>query len=754
MRKRSIQAACCAVILCWAVTANATIFGSVHGLIHDPQHRPVQDAKATLRSTTSDWSQSTVSDSAGEFRFENVPLGEYRLTVEMSGFASEEQPVVLTSGRDAKPHFSLKVARTAETVEVQDIAPAVNPESSTSTNVVDRQTINQTPGADSANSLSMITNYTPGAYLVHDQLHIRGGHQVSWLLDGVPVPNTSIASNVGPQFDPKDIDYLEVQRGGYDAEYGDRTYGVFNVVTRSGFERDRQGELVLGYGSYNATNPQISLGDHSERFAWYGSLSGYRTDLGLETPSAKNLHNHAAGLGGFGSLIFNKSPNDQLRLVTSIRGDHYQVPNDPALEAQGIRDVENERDTFVNFSWLHTVGTGLVLTVSPFYHYNRAHYIGDFTGLPDPDVLVPQDDRGLNYVGGVVSAAYTRRQHTFRAGVQVFGQRDNQLFAVNSGDGSSVFAPQREILWGTTSTLFLEDQYKLTRWFTLNGGVRLTHFGGTGTNTLLGGNHPVSENAADPRLGAALQIPKLHWVARAFWGRYYQAPPLLTVSGTLLAQCDSADCGFLPLRGERDEQREFGLTIPLAGWTFDIANFRTAARNFFDHDVLGNSNIFFPLTIDRARIHGWEGTAKSPRIAGRVQFHMAYSHQYAQGAGAVTGGLTAFAPPDTGYFFLDHDQRDTTSAGINLDLPRRSWTAVNVNYGSGFLDGDGPGHLPAHTTVDFSVGKSIGERWNLRFSALNIGNNHYMLDNSNTFGGSHFTNPREFAFQLKYRFHF
>jgi hypothetical protein len=29
-----------------------------------------------------------------------------------------------------------------------------------------------------------------------------------------------------------------------------------------------------------------------------------------------------------------------------------------------------------------------------------------------------------------------------------------------------------------------------------------------------------------------------------------------------------------------------------------------------------------------------------------------------------------------------------------------------------------------------------------------------MLDNSNTFGGSHFTNPREVAIQVKYRFHF
>jgi outer membrane receptor protein involved in Fe transport len=170
--------------------------------------------------------------------------------------------------------------------------------------------------------------------------------------------------------------------------------------------------------------------------------------------------------------------------------------------------------------------------------------------------------------------------------------------------------------------------------------------------------------------------------------------------------------------------------------------------------VLGNSNIFFPLTIDRARMHGWEATANSPRIAGRAQFHFAYSHQYAEGAGMVTGGLTNFSPPDQGYFFLDHDQRDTLSTGVNLDLPWRSWTAVDINYGSGFLDGNGPGHLPSHTTIDLSLGKSFGEKWNLRLSALNVGNNRYMLDNSNTFGGSHFANPREFAFQLKYKFHF
>jgi outer membrane receptor protein involved in Fe transport len=346
-------------------------------------------------------------------------------------------------------------------------------------------------------------------------------------------------------------------------------------------------------------------------------------------------------------------------------------------------------------------------------------------------------------VGGVVSLGVTRGRHNARAGFQVFGQRDNQFFGLGV-PGSLTTLSQRQTLWGNTEAIFLEDQFRVTHWLTLNGGVRLTHFGGG-----------LSENAADPRIGAAVRIPKLGWVGRAFWGRYYQAPPLLTVNGPVIESAIQQGFGFLPLHGERDEQREFGLTIPLAGWTVDVAQFRTGARNFFDHDALGNSNIFFPLTIDRARIHGWESTITSPVVAGRAQFHFAYSHQYVEGRGGVNGGLTEFTPPETNdYYFLDHDQRDTLSSGLNFTFPWKIWSAVNVNYGSGFLDEDGPAHLAAHTTFDLSFGKTFGENWSLRVTGLNLANHHYLLDNSNTFGGTHFANPREIAIQLRYRFRY
>jgi hypothetical protein len=226
-----------------AAPAFATIFSTVKGVVHDPQHRPVAGAVITVKARQADWTQTTTTDAEGAFQIAAVPVGEYTVTVAVQGFNTVEQPITVVSDTAPVLHIQLELAAVRETVTVSASAGDVHPDSVTPTTLVSRQDIQNTPGADRTNGLEAITAYVPGAYVTHDQLHVRGGHQVSWLIDGVPVPNTNIASNVGPQFDPKDIDFLEVQRGSYGAQYGDRTYGVFNVVPRSGFERNNDAEL-------------------------------------------------------------------------------------------------------------------------------------------------------------------------------------------------------------------------------------------------------------------------------------------------------------------------------------------------------------------------------------------------------------------------------------------------------------------------------------------------------------------------------
>jgi hypothetical protein len=740
MRGLHTISSCVLLLLCCAVTVSASVFGDVSGTVIDPQQNPIAAAKITLLSRSSSYSQAGQTDGVGSFSFRAVPIGEYTVAVESSGFSKSTLALTVLSDRTTLLRVQLKIAPVSQQVEVRTPPGQVDSNSATLVTLVSRKQIAQTPGADRTNSLAMITDYVPGAVITHNQLHIRGGHQVTWLVDGVPVPNTNIADTVGPQFDPKDVDYLEVQRGSYAAEYGDRTYAMFNVMPRSGFERDREAELLVSYGNFNQTNDHLSFADHTKRFAYYASVNGNRSDYGLETPVLQVLHDQSNGFGGFASLIFNANPKDQFRLVTAVRRDFFQVPNDQDAQDAGNRDVERERDAFINFSWVRTLNDKLLLTVSPFYHYNRAAFIGGTNDTP----VVPTDERSSQYVGAQIVLSALTRRHSAKAGFYGFFQRDDAFFSLqgDDGNGNPVNLQQRENPHGNLAAFFVEDQYKPVSWLTLFGGLRFTRFRGS-----------LTENATSPRAGVAIRIPRANVVLHGFYGRFYQAPPLSTLSGPLLQFALAQGVDFILLRGERDEEYQFGATVPIKGWTVDAGYFHTAAKNFFDHDALGNSNIFFPLTIERARIRALELTARSPQLFKRGEFYLAYSHQHAEGQGLVTGGLTDFSPP-ADLFFLDHDQRDTLSTGFTINLPSRSYISGNVRYGSGFLDGDGPNHLPGHTTLDVSFGKGFGEDWLVALQTVNVTNQRFLLDSANTFGGTHFSEPRQIYVEVRYRFHY
>ncbi|HKW87273.1 MAG TPA: TonB-dependent receptor [Candidatus Acidoferrales bacterium] len=745
------------IFLLCAGIAFATIFGAVQGVVHDPQHRPIAGAAVILKSATSDWSRTTQSDQDGEFRIEAVPLGAYIVTVSHAGFESLQQNVTVLADASPVLHFPLQIAALTQKVTVSQQAETVNADTAAPTTLVSREEIANTPGADRTNSLQMITDYVPGAYVTHDQLHIRGGHQVSWLIDGVPIPNTNIAGNLGPQIDPKDIDYLEVQRGSYGAENGDRTYGVFDVLPRTGWSRNNEGELTTSFGNFYQTNDELNFGSHTDRLAYFVGLNGNRSNVGLQTPVAGVFHDAENGYGGFGSLMFNADPKDQLRFVSSLRRDYYQIPYDPnpndvenqQFNSSGLRDGQQESDTLVEFSWVRTINPNTLLTVSPFYHFNRANYHGSPNDTPSAST----DDRASSYAGGQATLALDVPKNEMQFGAYGFAQHDDETFGLicNPPTASCTNFTEHGSPDGSLSEAWAEDNFHVAPWLTLIGGVRQSHFSGQ-----------LAENATSPRVGASLRVPHVDWIFHAFYGHYYQAPPLLTASGTLIQFCNANSCGFLPLSGERDEEHQFGVTIPFRGWFLDADNFQTRAVNFFDHNNVGDSDIFFPLTVQQALIRGWELTLRSPRLWRFANVHLAYSNQVALGRPPITGGLTNFAPP-AGYFPLDHDQRNTLNVGFSASLPRRVYAAGNVYYGSGFTNGQycpactppvpNP-YLPGHTTVDLSLGKSFGESFSLSINALNIANRRLLIDDSVTFGGFHYDDPREIYAEFRYRFHF
>ena len=122
---RRIAVLCGAVVLLSSIGL-ATIFGSVRGIIHDPQHRPIQGAMVMLKSKSSEWAKSASTDASGDFAFNAVPLGDYSISVASLGFAQAVQNVVVNSGTEPVVHFQLTLAGTKETVDVSGV-PEVAP---------------------------------------------------------------------------------------------------------------------------------------------------------------------------------------------------------------------------------------------------------------------------------------------------------------------------------------------------------------------------------------------------------------------------------------------------------------------------------------------------------------------------------------------------------------------------------------------------------------------------------------------------
>jgi outer membrane cobalamin receptor len=755
---RKLALLCLLTFFFGAPAIHATIFSQLHGIVHDPQHRPIAGAHIELHAANSAFTKTTLTLQDGSFTIPSLPLGDYIATISQPGFATTKLTLTLTSDTAPILHIELQLGSIQQTVSVTTDTDAANVNTVTPTTLISREEIAQTPGADRTNSMAMITDYVPGAYMTHDMLHMRGGHQVSWLIDGVQIPNTNIASNLGAQIDPKDIDYIEVQRGSYTSDIGDRTYGVFNVVPRTGFERNRQAELVLSAGSFLQTNDQLNFGNHTEKFAYYASLNGNRSDYGLAPPIAQVFHDATNGYGGFASLIYNRTPKDQFRLITQLRNDFFQIPYDPnpnsfenqQYNSSGLRDGQHETDGIVAFSYIHTFNPSTVLQASPFYHYNSANYEPNPNDLP----VATTADRASNYAGGQASITTAIAHNTLQAGFYSFGQHDTYLFGAVFNDASSSNFSIPDSASGGVIEEYLSDSYKATSWLTLIAGLRQTHFQASFT-----------ENETDPRFGAAIRIPKLDWVFRGFYGRFYQPPPLLTAAGPIVQYAQASNTSFAPLHGERDEEHQFGAQIPFRGWLLDADNFKTRANNFLDHSNVGESSIYFPVTVQGALIRAWELTLRSPRLWNFGQAHLAYSNQIAEQRGPITGGLICFpiTSPECdvapGYTPLDHDQRNTLNVGFNASLPWHTTASTNVYYGSGFTNGDPDpatpypnAYLPQHTTFDISIGKTFTEKLTASLTATNAANRRVLLDNSLTFGGFHYNDPREIFAELRYRF--
>jgi hypothetical protein len=246
MRRQLVWALLLVVASFGFASAQETTSGSITGSVVDAQGAPVPGATVTL--TSEQGPKTFVTDSAGRFFAPYLTPGRYGARVELSGFSTIEQKNidVRLGQRLDLGSLSLKVGGLQEVVEVVGAAPVVDTSSTTTGGVLDTETLKHLPvGRNFTDTLYLVPGVSDSSGVGRANPSISGasGLDNNYVVDGVNISNTGfggvgtysiVFGSLGTGVTTDFIKETQVKTGGFEAEYGQATGGVVNVVTQSG----------------------------------------------------------------------------------------------------------------------------------------------------------------------------------------------------------------------------------------------------------------------------------------------------------------------------------------------------------------------------------------------------------------------------------------------------------------------------------------------------------------------------------------
>src|ERR1035441_3027469 len=225
-----------AVALLCACSALAQSIGSgtVGGKVVDPSGAVIVGAVVTLQNPSTNYHQSVRSDENGTYRFNNVPMNSYHLSVAAAGFAKFEQDVPVRSTVPITQDVSLQIAGPqTTTIEVQASSNTILDLNPAAHNDVDQSLLNTLPTTGSGLA-DAITLNTPG--VVADSngfFHPQGDHaQTSYVVDGQPISDQQ-SKAFSTQMPENAFQNMDMITGSATAQYGGKTSLVVEEIGRA-----------------------------------------------------------------------------------------------------------------------------------------------------------------------------------------------------------------------------------------------------------------------------------------------------------------------------------------------------------------------------------------------------------------------------------------------------------------------------------------------------------------------------------------
>jgi hypothetical protein len=220
--------------------------GEIDGIVRDPSGAIIVDATVTVVESGTQLKYSNKTNQSGEFLLAQLPVGEYTLTVTKDGFKQAVQSgISMHAGDRLRQAFTLELGTQSETVTVSANQNLLQVESAAIQDTVEQQQVMNLPlkgrqFIDLVGTTPGITHApsgTRGSALQQTGqtwgiLGQRGGHNL-YLVDGVSITDEYFNNMVlNPSIDS--IQEFNVNQTSYNAEFGGKSGGVINVISKSG----------------------------------------------------------------------------------------------------------------------------------------------------------------------------------------------------------------------------------------------------------------------------------------------------------------------------------------------------------------------------------------------------------------------------------------------------------------------------------------------------------------------------------------
>ena len=218
--------------------------GVIEGTVVDQSDAVLPGVSVNVRNTATNFAQDHTTDSGGRFRALLLPLGPYRVTVTLPGFATlVRDGIDLGVGQSINLRLPLQISGVQQEIRVTGEAPVVETSRTAGSTTIGDEAVQGLPNADH-NFLDFI-KLTPGVAIVQgpdgDELSINGqkGIHNNVSVDGQDFNNPFFGEQRGGQRPPFTFNLDAVQEvvvvaDGANAEFGRSSSGFVNVVTKSG----------------------------------------------------------------------------------------------------------------------------------------------------------------------------------------------------------------------------------------------------------------------------------------------------------------------------------------------------------------------------------------------------------------------------------------------------------------------------------------------------------------------------------------